>query len=108
MKVLVSMRLGFTLDGGLKRGPGGVSRDQHRCAAVAHPSLAVRALSTTFALVLLMLASAGAAPAEPVVHGIGERAVGWDTYRRLDRLPYLSAGPLHPQDTSFAPPRGRF
>ena len=47
MKVLVSMRLGFTLGGGLKRGPGGVSPDQHRCAAVANPSLAVRALSAT-------------------------------------------------------------
>src|ERR1700722_1996180 len=108
MKVLVSMRLGFTLDGGLKRGPGGVSRDQHRCAAMAHPSLAVRALSTTFALVLLMLASAGAAPAEPVVHGIGERAVGWDTYRRLDRLPYLSADTETLQVSSFDRTGGDF
>src|SRR6202041_1467345 len=108
MKVLVSMRLGFTLDGGLKRGPGGVSRDQHRYAAVAHPSLAVRALSTTFALVLLMLAAASAASAEPVVHGIGERAVGWDTYRRLDRLPYLSADTETLQVSSFDRTGGDF
>src|ERR1700728_4378187 len=108
MKVLVCMRLGFTLDGGLKRGPGGGSRDQHRWAAMAHASLAVRALSTTFALVLLMLACAGAAPAEPVVHGIGERAVGWDTYRRLDRLPYLSADTQTLQVSSFDRTGGDF
>ena len=28
---------------------------------------------------------------EPLSAGPGERAVGWDIYRRLDRLPYLSA-----------------
>src|ERR1700749_2091520 len=108
MKVLVSMRLGFTLSGGLKRGPGGVSPDQYRCAAVASPSLAVRALSTTFALVLLAMAGAGAARAEPVVHGIGDRAVGWDSYRRLDRLPYLSADTETLQVSSFDRTGGDF
>src|ERR1700749_4264487 len=83
MKVLVSMRLGFTLGGGLKRGPGGITPDQYRCATAASPALAVRPLSATFAVVLLGIASAAAAPAEPVVHGIGERAVGWDPYLRL-------------------------
>jgi len=55
-----------------------------------------------------MLASAGAAPAEPVVHGIGERAVGWDTYRRLDRLPYLSANTETLQVSSFDRTGGDF
>ena len=75
---------------------------------MANPSLAVRALSATFALVLLGIASAGAAPAEPVVHGIGERAVGWDTYRRLDRLPYLSADTETLQVSSFDRTGGDF
>jgi hypothetical protein len=65
-------------------------------------------LSATFALVLLGIASAGAAPAEPVVHGIGERAVGWDTYRRLDRLPYLSADTETLQASSFDRTGGDF
>jgi hypothetical protein len=108
MKVLVSMRLGFTQRGGLKREPGGVTPDQCRCASVANRSLAVRALSATFALVLLGIASAGAAPAEPVVHGIGEKAVGWDTYRRLDRLPYLSADTETLQASSFDRTGGDF
>src|ERR1700730_18032744 len=101
MKVLVSMRLGFTQDSGLKRWPDSACPDQHRC-------LAVRALSATFALVLLGIASAGTAPAEPVVHGIGERAVGWDTYRRLDRLPYLSADTQTLQVSSFDRTGGDF
>src|SRR6201996_8543645 len=108
MKVLVSMRLGFTQGGGLKRGPGGVTTDQHRCADVTNPSLAVRALSATFAIVLLVIASAGTAPAEPVVHGVGQRAVGWDTYRRLDRLPYLSADTETLQGSSFDRTGGNF
>jgi hypothetical protein len=108
MKVLVSMRLGFTQRGGLKREPGGVTPDQCRCASVANRSLAVRALSATFALVLLGIASAGAAPAEPVVHGIGEKAVGWDTYRRLDRLPFLSADTETLQASSFDRTGGDF
>jgi D-arabinan exo alpha-(1,3)/(1,5)-arabinofuranosidase (non-reducing end) len=108
MKVLVSMRLGFTLGGGLKRGPGGASPDQYRCAATADPSLAVRALAATFALVLSLTTSAGAAPAEPVAHGTGARAVGWDTYRRLDRLPYLSADTQTLQASSFDRTGGNF
>src|ERR1700733_15062589 len=101
MKVLVSMRLGFTQDSGLKRWPDSAGPDQHRC-------LAVRALSATFALVLLGIASAGTASAEPVVHGIGERAVGWDTYRRLDCLPYLSADTQALQVSSFDRTGGDF
>ena len=75
---------------------------------VVNRSWAVRALSATFALMLLGIASAGAAPAEPVVHGIGERAVGWDTYRRLDRLPYLSADTETLQVSSFDRTGGDF
>ncbi|HEY2086447.1 MAG TPA: glycoside hydrolase family 172 protein [Mycobacterium sp.] len=65
-------------------------------------------MSATFALVLLGIASAGAAPAEPVVHGIGDKAVGWDTYRRLDRLPYLSADTETLQASSFDRTGGDF
>ncbi|MDT5170543.1 MAG: hypothetical protein QOD02_3878, partial [Mycobacterium sp.] len=64
-----------------------------------------------FAFLLLAIASiaaAGAAPAEPVVHRIGERAVGWDTYRRLDRLPYLSADTETLQVSSFDRTGGDF
>src|ERR1035441_10344966 len=111
MKVLVSMRLGFTHDGGLKRGPDGAGPDQHRCLAAANPWLAGRALPAMFGFLLLAIASiaaAGAAPAEPVVHGIGEKAVGWDTYRRLDRLPYLSADTETLQVSSFDRTGGDF
>ncbi|MFZ0715392.1 MAG: hypothetical protein WAN02_14450, partial [Mycobacterium sp.] len=86
----------------------GITPHQHRCAAAADPSLAVRALSATFASVLVVIANAGAAPAEPVVHGIGERSVGWDTYRRLDRLPYLSADTETLQASSFDRTGGNF
>ena len=61
-----------------------------------------------FALVLLGIAAAGAAPADPAVHGIGERPVGWDTYRRLDRLPYLSADTETLQVSSFDRTGGDF
>ncbi|MFZ3307229.1 MAG: DUF2961 domain-containing protein, partial [Mycobacterium sp.] len=64
-----------------------------------------------FASLLLAIASiaaAGAVPAEPVVHGIGERAIGWDTYRRLDRLPYLSADTETLQVSSFDRTGGDF
>ncbi len=108
MKVLVPMRLGFTRGGRLQRGSGGVTPDRYRRVTVANPSSAVRALSATFALVLLGIASAGAAPAEPAVHGIVERAVGWDTYRRLDRLPYLSADTETLQASSFDRTGGDF
>src|SRR5271163_2879623 len=85
MKVLVPMRLGFT-----------------------QGDLAVQTLSATFALLLLGMASAGAAPAEPVVHAISQRTVGWDTYRRLDRLPYLSADTETLQVSSFDRSGGNF
>lgn len=107
MKVPVSMRLGFTQGGVLNRRPRSVAPDQYRCVTAANPSLAVRALAT-FATVLLGIVSAGAAPAEPVVHGIGERAVGWYTYRRLDRLPYLRADTETLQASSFDRTGGDF
>ena len=99
MEVLVSMRLRFTQDGGPRRGSDGADTDQHLC------------LPAVFAFLLLAIASiagAGSAPAEPVVHGIGEKAVGWDTYRRLDRLPYLSADTETLQVSSFDRTGGDF
>jgi hypothetical protein len=76
-----------------------------------NPWLAGRALPAIIALLLLAIASigaAGAAPADPVIHGIDERAVGWDTYRRLDRLPYLSADTETLQVSSFDRTGGDF
>jgi hypothetical protein len=73
--------------------------------------MAARALSTVFALLLLGLAggaAAGLARAEPAITGLGERAVGWDTYRRLDRLPYLSADTQTLQVSSFDRSGGDF
>lgn len=73
--------------------------------------LAARALSATLALLLLGiagLAPAGAAPAEPTTKAPGDRAVGWDTYRRLDRLPYLSADTQTLQVSSFDRSGGDF
>ncbi|MGO9383839.1 MAG: glycoside hydrolase family 172 protein [Mycobacterium sp.] len=73
--------------------------------------VAVRALSATFALLLLAIAAvvaAATAPAEPVIRGLGERPVGWDTYRRLDRLPYLSADTRTLQVSSFDRSGGNF
>lgn len=64
-----------------------------------------------FALVVLEFASvavAGTAPAEPVIAGPGVRPVGWDTYRRLDRLPYLSADTQTEQLSSFDRSGGDF
>jgi hypothetical protein len=73
--------------------------------------VAVRALSAMFALLLLGIAgvaAAGAAPAEPINTALGARAVGWDTYRRLDRLPYLSADTQTLQVSSFDRSGGDF
>ncbi|MGO9525092.1 MAG: hypothetical protein ACLPQP_24040, partial [Mycobacterium sp.] len=73
--------------------------------------LAVRALSATFALLLLAIGgvgAAGTAPAAPASTGPGERLVGWDTYRRLDRLPYLSAGTQTLEVSSFDRSGGNF
>jgi hypothetical protein len=66
--------------------------------------VAVRAVSAIFALVLLGLAgvhAAGRTPAEPLLWAIGGKTVGWDNYRRLDRLPYLSSGIQTEQVSSF-------
>ncbi|MGO9928337.1 MAG: glycoside hydrolase family 172 protein [Mycobacterium sp.] len=71
----------------------------------------VRALSATFALLLLgfaAVAAAATALAEPVIRGLGERSVGWDTYRRLDRLPYLNADTRTLQVSSFDRSGGNF
>ena len=57
-----------------------------------------------FALLLLVIAGAAgaaAAPPEPVSSALGERTVGWDTYRHLDLLPYLSADTQTQQLSSF-------
>ena len=64
-----------------------------------------------FALVLLGtagIAAAGRARAEPAIAGLGQRLVGWDTYRRLDRLPYLSADTQTLQVSSFDRSGGDF
>jgi hypothetical protein len=73
--------------------------------------VAVRALSAMFVLLLLAIAGiagTGVAPAEPIVKGLGEKTVGWDTYRRLDRLPYLSADTQTLQVSSFDRTGGDF
>ncbi len=62
---------------------------------------------------LLLLGIAGVAPlgvagAEPVITRPDKQAVGWDTYRRLDRLPYLSAGTQTLQVSSFDRSGGDF
>jgi hypothetical protein len=77
---------------------------------VAMP-VAVRALYAMFAFLLLAItgvAAAATAPAEPVITGLGERTVGWDTYRRLDRLPYLSSDTQSLQVSSFERSGGDF
>jgi hypothetical protein len=61
-------------------------------------------MSAMFALLLLVIAGAAgaaAAPPEPASGTLGERMVGWDTYRHLDRLPYLSADTQTRQLSSF-------
>lgn len=65
--------------------------------------LAARVCSAVLAL-LLPISGAGAAAAEPATpdtNHSGERLVGWDTYRRLDRLPYLHPGSQTLQVSSF-------
>src|SRR6201988_2485915 len=52
--------------------------------------------------------AAGPACAEPVNGGPGARMVGWGTYRRLDRLPYLSAHAQTLQVSSFDRSGGDF
>jgi hypothetical protein len=72
--------------------------------------VAGRALCAMFALMwgIAGTAAAGTARAEPVSPGVGERVVGWDTYRRLDRLPYLSADTQTLQVSSFDRSGGDF
>src|SRR6201993_401062 len=73
--------------------------------------VAGRALCALFALLLSGIAgvaAAGTARAEPVIAGLGETVVGWDTYRRLDRLPYLSADTQTLQVSSFDRSGGDF
>jgi D-arabinan exo alpha-(1,3)/(1,5)-arabinofuranosidase (non-reducing end) len=73
--------------------------------------MAFRALAAMFAALLVGIAGVGAAtaaPAEPLSAGLGERTVGWDTYRRLDRLPYLSADTRSLQLSSFDRSGGDF
>lgn len=64
-----------------------------------------------FALLLLGIAGVGLAaiaPAEPTAAGLGDRMVGWDTYRRLDQLPYLRADTQTLQVSSFQRSGGDF
>jgi hypothetical protein len=71
----------------------------------------VRALCVMFAVLLsgiAGLAAAGTAHAEPIINGHNERVIGWDTYRRLDLLPYLSAGTQTLQVSSFDRSGGDF
>jgi hypothetical protein len=73
--------------------------------------VAVQALAAMFAALLLGIAGVAAAtapPAEPLSAGLSERTVGWDTYRRLDRLPYLSADTRSLQLSSFDRSGGNF
>jgi Protein of unknown function (DUF2961) len=79
--------------------------------SVAPMPVAVRALSAMFAFLLLGIAgaaAAAAAPAEPVSRALGEKTVGWDTYRRLDRLPYLNGDTQALQLSSFDRSGGNF
>jgi hypothetical protein len=62
---------------------------------------AVRAMFAFLLLAITSAAAAAAAPAEPASGALGERTVGWDTYRHLDRLPYLNPDPRALQLSSF-------
>ncbi|MBS4728716.1 DUF2961 domain-containing protein [Mycobacterium sp. SM1] len=72
--------------------------------------VAIRALSAMSTLLLAIAGAgdAGAAPAEPALAGPGATLVGWDTLRRLDRLPYLSAGTQSLEVSSFDRTGGDF
>jgi hypothetical protein len=73
--------------------------------------VAVRAVTAIFALLLLSIAgvqSAGTSAGEPPNAGLGQRVVGWETYRRLDRLPYLSTSTQTEQVSSFDRSGGDF
>ena len=71
----------------------------------------LRALSAAVVSLLLGIAgvaAATAASAEPVITGLGAKVVGWDTYRRLELLPYLSADTRTVQVSSFDRSGGDF
>lgn len=73
--------------------------------------LASRAWFAVCALMLVAAAGVGvAAPisAEPRGDGLREKMVGWDTYRRLDRLPYLDTESQTLQVSSFDRSGGDF
>ena len=76
--------------------------------SVAPIPVAVRALSAMLATLLLGIAGVAAASAAPAITGLGERTVGWDTYRQLDRLPYLSPDTQSLQVSSFDRSGGNF
>lgn len=82
-----------------------------KLTCVAMP-VAVRALCAMFAASLWLgnfgVAAGGTAHAEPLNAGLGERAVGWDVYRRLDRLPFLEADAQTLQVSSFDRSGGDF
>ncbi len=64
--------------------------------------VAVRALFVTLVASLLFgIVGVATVHAEPLSAGLGERVVGWDIYRRLDRLPYLGADTQTLQVSSF-------
>jgi Protein of unknown function (DUF2961) len=71
----------------------------------------VRASFAVLAALVLGIAGVAAATAvsaEPIIEAPSENAVGWDVYRRLDRLPYLSAGTQTLQFSSFDRSGGDF
>ena len=73
--------------------------------------VAIRGWCATLAFALLAAAGLTAAPAAiaaPIGNGAGERLVGWDTYRRLDRLPYLRTDTQALQLSSFDRTGGDF
>jgi hypothetical protein len=73
--------------------------------------VAVRACCAGLAFALWVAVSvttAAAAPAEPIGNGAAERLIGWDTYRRLDRLAYLRADTQALQLSSFDRSGGDF
>jgi hypothetical protein len=74
-------------------------------------SVAARACFAIIALLLMPIVAVGTAGAEPAAPDTNQsdaRLVGWDTYRRLDRLPYLTPGSQTLQVSSFDRSGGDF
>lgn len=74
-------------------------------------SVAPRAWLAAAVVMLLTVAgvaTAAATPAEPLGDGPAGRLIGWDTYRRLDRLPYLRTDTQALQLSSFDRSGGDF